>query len=193
MNYNELARQLHEAAEKRGFWDVDDALCKHIAKMISEVGEVIQEDRCGTPTLYVDDISAPGPITDINAFDGRKPEGVAAEMADYVMMMLDLLHVLVTDIDNYMGLFPFEAYRSDHYDKIVNSTAYGTAILMAQSVCDLITNDADELNKAAIAAVIVSCYHVRLWLEVRGYDLFEIIRLKMAYNESRPALHGRKY
>ena len=193
IDLNKLAAELHEAAAARGFWDIEDALEKHIAKMFSEIGEIVQEDRLGTPALYVDDITFPGIITDINVFDGRKPEGVAAEMADYVMMMLDMFHELAVDIDKYAALYPYEAYRSSYYDKAANMPVYNTAILMAQPICDMLTNDKDKLNNAVISAMLIAVYNTRLWLEVRGYDLFEIIRLKMAYNESRPALHGRKY
>ena len=33
-----LAAEIHEAAVKRGFWDIEDAEEKHLAKMISELG-----------------------------------------------------------------------------------------------------------------------------------------------------------
>jgi hypothetical protein len=43
------------------------------------------------------------------------------------------------------------------------------------------------------SALMVICYGTRMWMEYRGYDLEALIREKMAYNASRPALHGRLY
>lgn len=73
---NKLAAEIHAAAVEKGFWDVEDAESKHIAKMISELGEIVQADRAGV--MYEVE------------HDGAKPEGVIAEIADFVMMTLDL-------------------------------------------------------------------------------------------------------
>ena len=89
IDLNKLADELHAAAVEKGFWAVDDAEEKHVAKMHSELSEAVQEDRCGRPLLYVDDIEVVDRITNPAMFDGRKPEGVAAELADFVMMVLD--------------------------------------------------------------------------------------------------------
>ena len=47
VDLNKLAAEIHEAAVKKGFWSVEDAEAKHIAKMHSELSEAVQADRAG--------------------------------------------------------------------------------------------------------------------------------------------------
>lgn len=189
VNLNELAQQLHAAAVEKGFWDVEDAEIKHIAKMHSELSEAVQEDRCGRPMLYVDDIEVMDRITDPAMFGGRKPEGVAAELADFVMMALDFCAWIELDIDGIIApkMGGYRAFAINDYKKA--------------SLCTLVLECHSALTKATLAddvmdifaGMSIMIYGVEMWLEQRGYNLSEIIRLKMEYNRSRPKLHGRAY
>lgn len=184
MDLNKLAAELHEAAVKKGFWDVEDAEEKHIAKMHSELSEAIHEERCGRPLLYVDDVVILERIVDVNQFDGRKPEGIAAELADFVMMVLDWAEYRKVTIAS-----PGELFLESNVCEAAEVTLPQLVNNLHEGVV-LVSND--WISGPAIQFAFMA-YCVKCWLEVRGYDLFEIIRLKMAYNESRPALHGRKY
>ena len=180
---NKLAQELHEAAVAKGFWDVEDAEIKHIAKMHSELSEAIQEDRCGRPMLYVDDIEVMDRITDPAMFDGRKPEGVAAELADFVMMMLDLC---AKEEYRFPSGNPHEwlLYSECNDDALRVCGLWTLVCALHAEMCELVYNP----NVAPKAICMVS-----EWLRVHGVDLLEIIRLKMEYNRSRPKLHGRLY
>ena len=187
---NKLAEELHAAAVEKGFWGVEEAEIKHIAKMHSELSEAVQEDRCGRPMLYVDDIYVADGITDPAQFDGRKPEGVAAELADFVMMVLDFCSQVKLDPARALHGIDYEAYRSKMYAD-VKSMSLPEFVLMQHRAIDDLTYP--ESIKAMGGALLVTTYGVQLWLEIRGYDLWQVIRLKMEYNRSRPALHGRLY
>lgn len=189
MSLIQLAEEIHAAAVKKGFWDVDMAVDKHVAKLRGELGEAIQEDRCGRPMLYVDDIEVCERITDPAMFDGRKPEGVAAELADFVMMMLDWMQesheesVMITA--EFTAPQPMrDVLRGTHFVQLINSLYHSV-----EAVCCGKDTPAGEFY----SAMIFSVYGPALWLEERGIDIWEVVRLKMAYNASRPALHGRLY
>lgn len=184
IDLNKLAEELHAAAVEKGFWDVEAAEVKHLAKMHSELSEAVQEDRCGRPLLYVDDIEAVDRITGPAMFDGRKPEGVAAELADFVMMALDWAAHLGLTCD-------FEQLRKDirGFDN-GEMELCGMVLSLHNLTCDLGTEAAEGYSTVTAFALVAI---IELWLEIRGICLWEVIRLKMEYNRSRPALHGRLY
>lgn len=185
---NDLARDIRAQAAEKGFWDVEDAMVKHIAKMHSELSEALQEDRMGHPMLYVDDIDALERITDPALFDGRKPEGIAAELADFVMMTLDLMHQVFFDAGEL-----WETYK----DEIRESMR---TMCSEMPLYSLVCGEHGNLSSAIKGkwdcdgiGLIHMILTAELWLEQRGVDLWQVIRLKLEYNKSRPALHGRKY
>lgn len=188
---NKLAQELHEAAVAKGFWDVPDAQEKHTAKMYSELSEALQEDRMGNPMLYVDDfaIDFDGKITDPAMFDGRKPEGIAAELADFVMMALDLMAHVGAEIDDILGPYR-DVMRSEIYAQYEDMPLYRFVLLCFHAL-EKLTNP-DDLADIMVSMQVMT-HGVELWLEQRGIDLWQVIRLKMEYNRARPPLHGRKY
>lgn len=190
IDLSKLAAELHEAAVAKGFWAVEKAEIKHIAKMHSELSEAVQEDRCGLPLLYADDIDMSESVTDIRRFDGRKPEGVAAELADFVMMTLDFCMQVNLDPGKLLEGISFGEYKSEMYVESQSLILPELVLLLHRAIDDLTYPDDIKTLGGSLLAII---YGVALWLEIRGFDLWEVIRLKMEYNKSRPALHGRLY
>lgn len=169
VDLNKLASEIHEAAVKKGFWSVEDAEEKHLAKMISELGEVVQADRAGI--MY-----------EIER-EGAKPEGVVAELADFVMMAMDeYAHI---DVD-----FEELADVCTDYDSLKHMMSGCETYVLALSLVHFVVALIRGENDSALANAIFTAL---AWAETHGFDLWEIIRQKMAYNESRPALHGRLY
>ena len=175
-NLNELAAQLHAAAVEKGFWDIEDADIKHIAKMHCELSEAVQADRAGIMYTPEDSISG-------------KPEGVAVELADFVMMALDLCARMEIDIDGIIApkMEGFQAAAMEDYKKA--------------GLCTLVLECHAALTKATLAdsetdifvGMSIMIYGVEMWLEARGYDLRALIEEKRKANINRPKLHGRLY
>ena len=174
VDINKLAAQLHGAAVKKGFWDVEDALNKHIAKMHSELSEAVQADRIGM--MY-----------DIER-DGAKPEGVAAELADFVMMALDYFEY--GNVIELVSKFYYEHWNET--EKIVKDVSLPVLVnALHESVTKAHSSEVDF--KETLIATLFMVGAPETWLKARGYDLWDIIRQKMEYNRSRPKLHGRLY
>ena len=169
VNLNKLAAELHAAAVEKGFWDVENAHIKHIAKMHSEISEAVQADRA--EIMYEIE------------HEGAKPEGVVAELADFVMMVLDLFAALNVELP--------EGSPSEWMTEPVEESAL-LEFDLPTLVCALHSELCDAIYNAGQAhKMLVMPY---MWLHARGYDLWEIIRQKMEYNKkSRPKLHGREY
>lgn len=176
IDINKLAAEIHEAAVKKGFWDVEDAEGKHLVKMISELGEVVQADRAGI--MY-----------EIER-EGAKPEGVIAELADFVMMALDVFVQMKVPFPMFLGTVDYDDYRRDVGKDTADLAVYELVMLLVFSLNKF--TDPEDIHDMA-GSVLAMVYGVYSWAEAQGFDLWSVIRQKMVYNESRPALHGRKY
>lgn len=172
VNLNKLAAELHEAAVKKGFWDVEDAENKHVAKMVSEIGEIVQADRAGI--MY--EIECEGAI----------PEGIVAELADFVMMTLDLLVQLGADFDAV-------AEVCTDYNALKTLTEHIETHMLAMALAAKLISFAADADNTMGSDLAYTIHIAAAWAETHGYDLWDIIRVKMEYNRSRPKLHGRAY
>ena len=174
INLTQLSEELHAAAVEKGFWNVEEALDKHVAKMHCEISEAVQADRMGN--MY-----------EIER-DGAKPEGVAAELADFVMMTLDLIETAGI-VDEVLKCIP-AAEETIEEMKIHTRSLPTIAVGLHASVSN-IASDMPVDDKYIYAAIMIAIPDA--WLQARGYHLWDIIREKMEYNKSRPKLHGRAY
>ena len=184
IDLNKLAKEIHKNAVAKGFWDRDDAEEIMFAWMHAELSEALNEDRLGRPMAYVDDFDLCERITDVERFGGRKPEGVAVELADFIILLLDWA------AQNELEIYtpgPFDDKEEDIKDiplhVIVNSHH--------EDVCRLWNPVMSKSDQEYYVARDVS--GINAWLASKGYDLAEIVRLKMDYNKARPRMHGRKY
>lgn len=170
IDLNKLAAELHEAAVAKGFWGVEDAEEKHLAKMISELGEVIQADRAGV--MYEIE------------HEGSKPEGVVAELADFVMMAIDEYAHVEADFEELKDV-------CTDYDSLKRLMSDCETYVLVLSLVHFVTAFIRGENDGALANAV---YSALAWVEVRGYNLWKCIREKMDYNSSNRAyLHGRLY
>ena len=175
VNLAELAKEIHEAAVAKGFWNVDNAAEKHLAKTHSELSEAVQADRAGV--MYEIE------------HEGAKPEGVIAELADFVMMVLDMLETdgcieRVLEHERFVG--------EDEREIVAGATLPDLVISSHAVLVKMIDPKVDDEDTLIYAYSAI--YMPVTWAEAHGYDLWEIIRTKMEYNaKSRAYLHGRAY
>ena len=72
---NDWAKEIHYNAMRHGWWDDERPFAEIVALCHSELSEALEEARKGTEMVYA-------------GIDG-KPEGIAVEMADCLIRILD--------------------------------------------------------------------------------------------------------
>lgn len=90
MGLNKFMADVHENAKKHGWWDEERTFGEVIALCHSELSEALEEYRNGSPALWYG--------------DGGKPEGVAVELADCIIRILDYCGHEKYDIESILKI-----------------------------------------------------------------------------------------
>ena len=191
MNITEWAKEIHENAVAHGWWETQRSTGEVLCLIHSQLAEALEEARDNRPMMYVlgpngEEICAPC------YFNGRKPEGIAVELADAVIRVLDMAEQVG------MPLRDYDAAR-DELDMIrdeakKNFEDFGTLIAFLHTI----TSDlygAIVKHKAAnsISAALAIVAYVEGYLTCNYLDLWQVIEIKHNYNKGRPYKHGKAF
>lgn len=186
---NRYAKDCHQRSVAKGFWDGTHTVGHYLMLAFGKLHEAIEADRIGKWAKLdpdtIDTLQRIAGAPYAQEFLREVKDRVEDEIADAVIRLLDLLGYF---IDRY-GLpawkvsYGINLYGEDDIPPMLTDALLPivTDLCIADEKCDPtmgILNSIKTLEQL--------CDHL-------GIDLMTHIELKLKYNETRPALHGKKY
>lgn len=197
-----FAQEVHKNAVAHGWWDEERSEAEVRALIHSEWSEALEEAREGRPMLWhecMDAAAEPGkrpvicdyctdcvckkdqPAHDCAAYN-PKPEGVAVELMDGVIRILDVMAKEDAEVPN-------ELMRRAWPKQLFDPGEYTLAELVTMLHYE-IAHDYDGTDhrgyKNAVAEVFA-------WVRAKGLDPVKIMLRKHRYNVTRPYKHGKRF
>lgn len=184
----QLQKEIHAMAVSKGWWEGERNTDEIFANIHSEISEAWEEFRNGSaePEIYFEGemltvggkrVAKCYPACMEQAAEwadkGGKPEGIPIELSDCVIRILDAAEALGWDV------------RIERYGE-----TYET---FASLICSLHGHLTDAWDCGSNGSSLTQTLEdITTWLKENGLDLEQTIRLKMAYNATRPYRHGGK-
>jgi len=188
LDLNEFAKDVHAVSVEHGWWEGEENndVDTKIALIHGEWSEALEEYRAGRPMVWRVCLESGDVCMGESCsewVDGgceldemaHKPEGIAVELVDGVIRILDLMAAKEMEFEQSGYICGGERTLP----QLVAVLHYATAMSGPED------DDA--------ASWLISCTEaVREWLEQRDVDMDEIMRLKHEYNKTRSYRHGGK-
>ena len=208
IDFVKFAQDVHDNAVSHGWWESQRPASEIMALIHSEWSEALEEYRADRPMVWhkckggLNQIACDGHLnmndygfcmkpeySKCNFYD-RKPEGIAVELIDGCIRILDYLaheKVLFSacEVENTMAVHK----RKNQYTlpELVSMLHWATANSIDY---DFIRENYPE--KIRFGFLLDCIGMVFNWIEANGGDPVKIIRDKHEYNKSRPYRHGGK-
>lgn len=201
MKMNKFAEEVHQNAVEHGWWDEERSFGEIIALCHSELSEALEEYRAKRPMVYfvveMDDgkggtyLAIREDIISEEDFAGEKPEGIAVELADCIIRILDWYGKEGLDTDALLmeaGIIimcdlPIPVYGS-----------FGDFIALLHNLLSMAY--ACWCNASGISASalrLAKCIReIMAWAKENSVDMESILDMKHEYNKGRPYRHGGK-
>ena len=186
---NRYAKDCHQRAVAKGFWDETHSVGHYLMLVVSELSEAVEADRLGKWAKLDHDT-----IDTLQRIEGAPyaqeflrlvKDTVEDEIADAVIRLLDLLGCLLKGVDltqEELNMVP-AAYDNDTPPNMLTDALF---VVVSGSIYGISKYKEFISVLSPIKSLEQLCDHL-------GIDLMTHIDLKIKYNATRPALHGKKY
>lgn len=182
MNLTEFAKEIHQNAIEHGWCEKPRTFSELIALCHAELSEALEEYRNNRPMEYVNDAETGEIITHPAQFNGRKPEGIAVEIADCLIRILDCAAEMgwdCSDIRKTGFNYAFLHDLPDCISELHSDLSFGWFL--------------KELSDVKEFRVFQCAGKIMTWLEHNyGADWMDMVRRKHEFNKTRPYRHGGK-
>jgi len=221
MNLAETAKMVHENAVAHGWWETERDDHELLALIHSEWSEALEEFRAGRPMIWfecADGVEAALQGCGINgvckethlcAYRKSKPEGIAVEIIDGCIRILDLLghdhffekvaaiddeSLNIKTLDDLIEKVP-NAYNEVELPELISWLHYFTAVAVdaLYSELPIMRDDNEECIRNRFCTGLLEAFGIAAkWLQLKQIDFEHILEVKHNYNVSRPYRHGGK-
>lgn len=197
MTLNAWSKRIHENAVAHGWWENERTFAEVVSLFHSELSEALEEFRANRPMMYfpckstgrlcVDDRKNENLTCGSRHENCRseKPEGIAVELVDCVIRILDFLGHENINVDEAIAS---DTARTDGLKDVTLPEAVADLHLLISGAYESSVNrDGDQ--SIYLCAVIE---YIRKWLELHGENMEKIMLIKHEYNRTREYRHGGK-
>lgn len=220
MNINDFAEEACKLAESKGLWENGGDDLKTVLSLIHcEWSEALQEARAGRPMYYhrcygnesfeddaCEDENNSECYYKVQAkenecnFKNVKPEGIAVELVDGIILICSMMHRYGCKFDEYdtdefidtvpdkWGVFPLLYIKKMRLPWIVFYLHELTSKVNANFQKGGVGGTSAALEPLRIAAGLAW-----IWIELHDLDPEKILMEKHKYNQTREYKHGRKF
>lgn len=186
---SEFAEEVHQNAVEHGWWEGERCLEEIHALIHSEWSEALEEYRAGRPMVWHKCPYNGGMCEKQEVHQGdfdcskctadkRKPEGIAVELIDGCIRILDLLVARPFKIDEDYVREGMQMYEGEN-EKLP---------VFINALHDRVSNPEESVSESLSKAV----GHVFQYLRNEGIDPVKVMLEKHEYNKTRPYKHGGK-
>ena len=186
---NRYAKDCHKRAIDKGFWDEPHGGGHYLMLSICELSEAVEADRIGKwaklDPATIDTLEQMEGAPYAQMFLSEVKDTVEDEISDAVIRLFDLLGHIRNggEIPSY----DVNTARSTYENNEPPAMLTEAFMPIISTLCDGFLFDyRTRAVLYAIKSLEQLCDHL-------GIDLMTHIELKMKYNATRPALHGKKY
>ena len=204
MLISELAKEIHENAVQHGWWDTKRDPRETIALIHSEWSEALEEARAGRPLVYRVCVECDeGPcevepdVATACGFDPakHKPEGIAAEIIDGCIRILDYFGSVEGELTEEDGTpSTVEGLYENNADKLPDYTVPGLIcelhMVTSLSVWTIRQEDLCLPNCLILCNALAIGFS---WVKKQGIDPLALLMEKHEYNKQRPYKHGKLF
>lgn len=219
MNINQFAEEACELAESKGLWENGGDDLKTVLSLIHcEWSEALQEARAGRPMYYhrcdgyeyehnacEDKINSKcfyrmKNLADKCAFKEEKPEGIATELVDGIILICSMIRRYGCRFDEYdtdefidtipekWGVFPLLYIKKMRLPWLVFYLHELTSKVNAN-----FQNGGVGGTSAALEPLRIAAGLAWIWIELHDLDPEKILMEKHRYNMTREYKHGKEF
>ena len=189
---NLYAKKCHERAVAKGFWDEQHSVGHYLMLAFGELHEAIEADRIGKWAKLdpdtIDTLQRIAGAPYAQEFLREVKDTVEDEIADAVIRLLDLLGWMLKRTDETLAERDLIKAHG-----VLDTPRPGEelTLLLLRIVAD--TSGYWRLRLLREKGILYAIKSLEQLCDHLGIDLLAHIDLKLKYNATRPALHGKKY
>ena len=185
---NRYAKDCHERAVAKGFWDEQHPRSHYFVLADGELSEAVEADRIGRWAKLT-----PEQIEELRGLEGAAyaqeflrlvKDAVEDELADAVIRLADLYGRLLEEKTRLQN----KRLGDEYVPRAEALAEWPLTKAVYHAKCILFDNAWADNSIIRRVVVLIEAYASSL-----GIDLMTHIELKLKYNATRPALHGKKY
>ena len=186
--FADFSRFCHERAVAKGFWDEPHLRSHYFVLADGELSEAVEADRIGRWAKLT-----PERIEELRGFEGAAyaqaflrlvKDTVEDELADAVIRLADLYGRILEEKSRLQN----KRLEDEYVPRAECLAEWPLTKAVYSAKCILFDTALADNSIIRRAVLLIVTYASSI-----GIDLMTHIELKLKYNATRPALHGKKY